>query len=73
VFLIQVLSCIVNRQFGVGDSKYVAISDPYPQVYIFNIYIHCFRTVVEIPCSEKSASLKLGILDYVFLNDTLNA
>jgi len=23
-------SCIVNRQFGFGDSKYVVISDPYP-------------------------------------------
>jgi len=25
-------SCKVNRQYGVGDSKYVVISDPYVQV-----------------------------------------
>jgi len=35
-------------------------------IYIINM--HCFRAVVEIPCIVKSQqSLKLRILDYVFL------
>jgi len=32
IIIVVPKSCIVNRQYGVEDSKYVVTFDPYPQV-----------------------------------------